>query len=205
MWRRSFSVVGALAMLLLSGAAWAQDKIELVVPNQGGALEGHTPRGFRGMGTGLFAGDNLNRGFPNGDGVQFFLSFDLSGLPDGAIDRAELRSDHLQVAGDPFGDLGVLRVETISYRQFSPDLWNQETTGEACVLAQTAVRPVACDVTAAVAEAVAGGQAMAQFRLRLDRASDSDGAADLAMFFISGSNNNEPGIFTLTVSLQPAK
>ena len=101
--------MGALAILLLSGAGWAQNTIEVVVPNQGGALEGHTPRGFRGMGTGLFAGDNLNRAFPNGDGVQFFLSFDLSGLPEGDIIRAELRSNHLQVTGDPFGDLGALR------------------------------------------------------------------------------------------------
>ena len=196
--------MGALAILLLSGAGWAQNTIEVVVPNQGGALEGHTPRGFRGMGTGLFAGDNLNRAFPNGDGVQFFLSFDLSGLPEGDIIRAELRSNHLQVTGDPFGDLGALRAETIRYRRFSPDLWDQSTIGEACVLTRTATPSVACDVTAAVAEAAAG-QTMAQFRLRLDRASDSDGAADLVLFFVAGSNDNEPGIFTLRVGVQPAK
>lgn len=30
-----------------------------------------------GMGTGLFAGDDLNPGFPPGDGVQIFLTFEL--------------------------------------------------------------------------------------------------------------------------------
>ncbi len=203
MLKRAVSAAGALAMLLLSGAGSAQEKIEVVVPNQGGALEGHTPRGFRGMGTGLFAGDNLNRSFPNGDGVQFFISFNLAELPEGVVERAELRSDFLQIAGDPFATLGALRAETIRYEQFSPDLWNQDTAGEACVLAQSATPSVACDVTAAVAEAVAGEQDMAQFRVRLDRASDSDGEADLVMFLTSSSNENEAGIFTLTVTVAP--
>ena len=51
----------------------------ILLQNQGGSMEGHTPRGFRGMGTGLFAGDNLNQRFPDGDGVQLFLTFDLNG------------------------------------------------------------------------------------------------------------------------------
>ena len=51
--------------------------LPLVVTNQGGSLEGHTPRGFAGTGTGLFAGDNLNPAFPEGDGVQFLLTFEL--------------------------------------------------------------------------------------------------------------------------------
>lgn len=44
------------------------------------------------MGTGLFAGDNLNPGFPNGDGVQIFLTFDLRGLPEGEVRSAVLRA-----------------------------------------------------------------------------------------------------------------
>ena len=63
---------------------------------------------------------------------------------------------------------------------------------------------VACDVTTAVTLAVAAGQQMAQFRLRLDQVSDNDGVADLVMFFISSSNVNETGIFTLGVTVQPA-
>ena len=59
--------------------------VQVTLKNHGGATEGHTPRGFSGMGTGLFAGDNLNRNFPEGDGVQIFLSFDLSGLSPGQV------------------------------------------------------------------------------------------------------------------------
>jgi len=202
MWRLFVATLAAGAGLLPGLAAGGQDRAVVSVPNQGGAMEGHTPRGFRGMGTGLFAGDNLNPGFPNGDGVQFFLSFDLSGLPDGTVARAELRSERLQVSGDPFG-LGALRVETIRYSRFSPDLWDQSTTGEACVLAESATSSVACDVTAAVTQAVADGQSTAQFRVRLDEAGDGDGVPDLVMFFVSGSNVNEAGIFTLTMTMQP--
>ena len=38
-------------------------------------MEGHTPRRFQGMGTRLFAGDNLNPRFPDGDaGCEFATS-----------------------------------------------------------------------------------------------------------------------------------
>lgn len=37
-----------------------QSTLPIVVANHGGSFEGHTPRGFPGSGTGLFAGDNLN-------------------------------------------------------------------------------------------------------------------------------------------------
>lgn len=60
----------------------------IILENQGGNMEGHTPRGFQGMGTGLFTGDNLNPNFPEGDGVQLFLTFDLSGLPAGEVASA---------------------------------------------------------------------------------------------------------------------
>ncbi len=205
MWKQRLpGIAGLLVVLPLTSTALAQDRVVLSIPNHGGALEGHTPRGFRGMGTGLFAGDNLNPNFPNGDGVQFFLTFDLSALPVGSIENAELRSEHLQIAGDPFGSLGALRAETIRYAGFSPDLWDQATVAEACVLAEQAAPSVACDVTGAVADAVAAELPAAQFRLRLDEAGDGDGTPDLALFFISGSNVNEPGIFTLTVTVQPA-
>ena len=32
---------------------------------------------FRGVGDGLFAGDKFDGGFPDGDGVQIYISFDL--------------------------------------------------------------------------------------------------------------------------------
>ena len=64
--------------------------VSLTLENHGGSMEGHTPRGFQGSGAGLFAGDNLNRNFPNGDGVQIFLTFDLSGIPQGKVESAVL-------------------------------------------------------------------------------------------------------------------
>jgi hypothetical protein len=36
--------------------------------------------------------------------------------------------------------------------------------------------------------------------LRFDQAGDGDGRADLAMFFVTESNTNQPGIFTLTLT-----
>ncbi|MFV1991672.1 MAG: hypothetical protein ACC652_13140, partial [Acidimicrobiales bacterium] len=84
------------------------------VENRGDSMEGHTPRGFAGMGTGLFVGDNLNASFPDGDGLQMFLTFDLpTGL--NAPISAKLTSDVLNVSGTPFEDLGELRVASISY------------------------------------------------------------------------------------------
>jgi hypothetical protein len=82
--------------------------VQVTLKNHGGAMEGHTPRGFRGMGTGLFAGDNLNRNFPEGDGVQIFLSFDLNGLSPGQVQSAVLRSADASITGTPFKDLGAL-------------------------------------------------------------------------------------------------
>ena len=58
--------------------ATASASLPASIENQGGSLEGHTPRGFAGMGTGLFVGDNLNPGFPNDDGVQTWLTVDWS-------------------------------------------------------------------------------------------------------------------------------
>ena len=61
----------------------------LLLENNGtSAFEGHTPRGFQGMGTGLFVGDNLNPSFPDGDGVQMFLTFDISGATNAPIESA---------------------------------------------------------------------------------------------------------------------
>jgi hypothetical protein len=179
-------------------AAQAGDTVRL--ENEGGALEGHTPRGFAGMGTGLFVGDNLNPGFPDGDGVQLFVSFDL---PEGGPVpiSAVLSSDALSVSGRPFEDLGVLRAEPVSYDQFGPDLFELDPDGDAVDCERTGDVAVQCDVTAAVAGAVAAGDDRAQFRLRFDQAADNDGQPDLASFFLTDSNTNEPGIFTLEVQL----
>ena len=187
------------------GAAQAQELVTRVLPNQGGAMEGHTPRGFRGMGTGLFTGDNLNPGFPNGDGVQIFLTFDLRGLPDGVVRSAVLRAGGVQIQGNPFRDLGALRGEEVRYRRFSSALWDKVPRGASCIFADSRAGPFACDLTEAVQRSRADGYAYAQFRLRLDKAGDGDGRPDMVMFFKSNSNTNEPGIFELAVTLSPER
>ena len=93
---------------VIEGQAETNGKI--VIKNEGNDMEGHTPRGFQGMGTGLFAGDNLNPGFPNGDGLQIFITFNIEEIADKDITFALLRSEHAHISGSPF-DLGVLQTE----------------------------------------------------------------------------------------------
>ncbi len=177
----------------------------ILLQNQGGEMEGHTPRGFPGMGTGLFAGDNLNRRFPDGDGVQLFLTFDLSAVPSGKIVSALLRSENASVRGMPLKDLGPLRAEEIRYSKFSKDLWNLEpfAGGDNCEFATLPGGPFRCDLTDAVQRSLDDSYPFAQFRLLLDRAGDNDGTLDLVGFFIADSNTNQPGIFDLEVTVEP--
>ena len=173
--------------------------LPIQIQNQGGSMEGHTPRGFAGSGTGLFAGDNLNPGFPDGDGVQIWLTFDISaGTP--APARAVLRSQVLTLRGSPFADLGTLEAEPVSYDSFGPNLFDHPSTGAAATCNRVGDGGVECDLTDAVVRAVDAGEDRAQFRLRFETAGDDDGEADLAMFFVNDSNTNEPGIFTLDLS-----
>ena len=197
-------VVGILAVLLVSGCGREEiNSVDgvVVLKNQGPSMEGHTTRGFRGMGSGLFVGDNLNPGFPNGDGVQTFLSFDLSGIK-GNVESAILRSNNFKGNGDPFRDLGNLNAEEIRYSSFSADLWDLEplANGDSCVFSANG-EVFECDLGEAVQNSLDDNYDFAQFRLRFDKASDSDGQQDLAMFFISNSNTNEPGIFELEVKM----
>ena len=55
-------------------------------------------------------------------------------------------------------------------------------------------------MTEAVSNAITSGESRVQFRLKFDVAGDSDGAQDLALFFLTDSNTNEPGIFLLEIS-----
>ena len=173
--------------------------LPLQIQNQGGSMEGHTPRGFAGSGTGLFAGDNLNPGFPDGDGVQIWLTFDLPpGTP--APARAVLTSEVLTVRGSPFDDLGALRAEAVRYDAFGPELFDLTAIGPAVDCIRVQENGLDCDVTEAVARAVDAGEGRAQFRLVFESAGDSDGEADLALFFLTDTNTNERGIFTLALS-----
>jgi len=176
----------------------------ITLQNQGGEMEGHTPRGFRGMGTGLFAGDNLNSRFPDGDGVQLFLTFDLSTVPPGKVVSAMLGSENVSVRGMPLKDLGPLRAEEVRYQEFSSDLWNLEAFpgGDTCTFATSAAGPFRCDLSGAVQKSLKDSYSYVQFRLLLDRTGDKDGSQDLVAFFIADSNTNQPGIFELEVVIK---
>lgn len=184
-----------------SGAATTSSAISsgpVTISNQGGTLEGHTPTAFAGMGTGLFAGDNLNQSFPEGVGVQLYLTFILP--TDLLVGEAQVISDVLHTSGTPFKDLGPLVIEPITYESFGPDLFDLEAVGahtECTVLGDTSI---SCDVTAALQDSVERGNNTAQFRIRFTQAADNDGDQDLAMFFSSDSNANEQGIFELTIT-----
>ena len=169
-----------------------------VIPNQGGTNEGHTPTAFAGMGTGLFAGDNLNASFPEGVGVQLYLTFDIP--TDINVDSALIRSNNLHVAGTPFEDLGPLLIEPIRYAAFGPDLFDLAAIGEPAVCVLTGDVSIECPVTGALDTAVGQGDATAQFRIRFETQADNDGQQDLAMFFRTDSNTNEAGLFELVIT-----
>ena len=97
------------------------------IPNQGGGMEGHTPTGFAGSGTGLIVGDNLNSGFPEGQGVQTYLTFALPS--DLVVGSARIVSNVLETRGSPFEDLGTLLIERVEYSKFGPELYDIAAVG----------------------------------------------------------------------------
>ena len=153
----------------------------------------------------MFAGDNLNPRFPDGDGVQIFLSFDLGAVPAGKIVSAVLSSDNVSIRGMPLKDLGALRVEEIRYTKFSSALWHLESvaSGAVCEFATSPSGPFQCDLADAVQRSLDDSYPLAQFRLLLDRAGNNDGTPDMVAFFIADSNTNQPGIFELKVTVEP--
>ena len=185
-----------------SDAAPAAAPVELPtsILNHGGDLEGHGPRGFAGQGVGLFAGDNLNPNFPDGDGVQIWLTFDLPAGLD-SVNNAVLRSTVMSTSGAPFETLGDLSVEPVEYASFEPALFDLAASGDAqtCV-ADVSAGTLECDVSSALSVAVGDQADRVQFRLKFDEVADNDGEQDLALFFVTDSNTNEPGIFTLDLS-----
>ncbi len=166
------------------------------ISNQGGGMEGHTPRGFAGSGTGLFAGDDLNPNFPPDDGIQIWLTFQLPFvLP--APEEAMLRSELLDPRGSPFTDLGTLLAEPIAYDSFDRENFDLAAIGEAVECVRPTAGSVECDVTEAVRSAIDDSAARVLFRLKFQTLTDGDGEPDLARFFRSDPNTNERGIFTL--------
>lgn len=167
------------------------------ISNQGGTSEGHTPTDFPGTGPGLFVGDNLNASFPDGVGVQTYLEFVLSGIDEATT--AVLRSDRLITSGTPFQDLGALVAEPVVYDTFAPALFDLTAVGPAIPCTVIGGTVVECDVGIAVQNAVVAGLSTVQFRLRFEIPGDNDGVQDLAMFYRTDSNTNEPGLFELVI------
>jgi hypothetical protein len=178
----------------------ATDQI-VTIANEGGTREGHTPTAFAGMGTGLFAGDNLNPGFPEGVGVQTYLTFALPA--DLVVGSASVTSDALQVSGTPFEDLGPLLAEPVAYEVFGSHVFDIAAIGPPTECSATEDGAVRCEVTEALQTAVSGGNTEAQFRIRFTTAADGDGQQDLALFFRTDSNTNEVGLFQLEVTPGP--
>jgi len=176
----------------------AQPRTTIAISNQGGTSEGHTPTDFPGTGPGLFIGDNLNASFPDGVGVQTYLEFALPG--DDAATTAVLRSDKLIISGTPFEDLGALVAEPVVYDAFGPDLFDLPASGPPVPCVVVRGTAVECDVGSAVRNAAAAGRSKVQFRMRFEIPGDNDGVQDLAMFYRTDSNTNEPGLFELLIS-----
>ena len=168
----------------------------VIIPNQGGPLEGHTPQGFAGSGTGLFIGDNLNPRFPEGEGVQIFLDFALPPNLE-TPSRVTLRSDALHLSGTPFADLGELQAVSVRFDRFGPELFDRSPDGDPVACERVGDHALTCDVTDAVRADIDGGNSSSQFRLRFTIAGDGDGSQDMALFYLSDSNTNEAGIFQL--------
>ncbi len=171
-------------------------------------MDGHTPRGFQGQGTGLFAGDNINPNFPEGDGVQIFTTL---ATPDELVDgdwmvmSATLSIPDYSTNGSPFDDLGALHADEIRFDEFSSALWDAdlEADGASCVLGDADGDELECDVTEAVQNSSDDGYEYVQFRIRFDDAGDSDGSSDLLVLNPADSNTPEPGLLELHVSAHP--
>lgn len=173
----------------------------VIIANHGGGdLEGHTPRGFQGSGTGLFAGDELNSRFPQDDGVQIWLTFTLP--PDlGKVTGATLRSDALTVRGNPFETLGSLQAAPVRFDAFGPPIVGvAEPVGPTVTCPDPTGSSFSCDVTEAALAELADGRDRLQIQLRFEGVSDPDGEQDMALFFLTDSNTNEPGIFELELA-----
>ncbi len=115
---------------------------------------------------------------------QAFLSFDLSGLPAGAmITEVKVNFSNYDMLGDPFGGLGCLRIYTQDYGALDvADFFSGSPLGALarwCSPADLSAEAVAADLKAAIQAKV--GATRAQFRAQFnDTASDNDGIADMA-------------------------
>ena len=180
------------------GAVTENEQPTITLVNEGGSFEGHTPRGFPGFGTGLFAGDELNQNFPTNDGVQIWLTFELP-TDISSVAGATLQSPFLTVRGNPFESLGDLQAAPVRYDTFGPEVVGSEPVGPAVTCPTPTDNNFTCEIGQAVNAEIEAGRERIQVQLRFEGISDPDGEQDMALFFISDSNTNEAGIFELVL------
>ena len=173
---------------------------EILIPNSGEEYEGHTPIGFSGSGIGLFVGDNLNSNFPNRDGLQTFLTFDIEQIGNTKVKSAVLVSQNAHIVGNPFKDLGKLAVFETEYGDFTAKVWNTETKEEVCSVGEIIDGEFICDITEHIERLLREEKTLAQFIMKFEQLSDNDEQSDLLLFYESDSNKNEPGIFNIRVN-----
>ncbi len=189
--------------------AFENSATRVVVPNQGGALEGSALSASEGVANSLFVGDELSPDIPDGEGLEAWITFGLQDvtetLTSGAITAVTLRSQAMiDVVGDPFVELGNITATLVDDPEFPPSV-DAKVAAEAgdsviCV-ADPDSASLTCDVAELVADAAASGADRVSFRLKFDTASDSDGEPDIAFFFITDQQFNDIGIFTLEFAL----
>ena len=116
---------------------------------------------------------------------------------------ARFFSDNTAQNGTPFADLGDLTATEVRYDAFSSALFDLAPVdgGHTCVFATSTEGPFECDIAPLVQSALDDGRDFAQLRLAFDLAGDNDSSSDLALFFITDTNTNEPGIFGVDLEI----
>jgi uncharacterized protein YceK len=133
---------------------------------------------------GINVGDTVDK-----DGVQGFLSFDISSIPKNAvIDTGALDLTQFETIGDPFGALGCLNVYQQIYTPLSAgDFFTGGPSGsfmEWCSAADLSNVTVDSDFASAI-QARLGTSIRIQFRLQFpDRKSNGNGTSDQVQFGI---------------------
>ena len=142
----------------------------------------------------------MNQNFPEGDGVQIFLTFDLSFVQE-TITEARLQApkENIHFSGTHLEDWGNLIVEEVRYDTFSSKLWDLGSSGNGCIFATSEEGPFECDVSSIVTNSLNDNYRYAQSRIRFENPGDNDGQQDMVMFYITNSNTNERGIFELVI------
>jgi len=134
--------------------------------------------------SGINVGDTADK-----EGVQGFLSFDISSIPKNAIiDTGALNLSLYEIIGDPFGGMGCLSVYQQIYTPLSAgDFFTGGPSGAFmnwCSAADLSNVVVDSDFAAAI-QARVGLDTRIQFRLQFpDKQSNGDGAIDQTQFGI---------------------